>query len=95
MVIIELTYIQPLAAVEAYLDAHREFLSHYYDQDVFLLSGPKLPREGGVILAKATKQEALVLIQSDPFYQHALAEYQLTEFIPNRAGSEALVGLSD
>ncbi len=95
MVIIELTYIQPLAAVEAYLDAHREFLSHYYDQDVFLLSGPKLPREGGVILAKATKQEALRLIQADPFYQHTVAEYRVTEFMPNRTGLESFIELSN
>ena len=95
MVIIELTYIQPLAVVEAHLASHRDFLSNYYGQGVFLLSGPKRPREGGVVLAKATKQEALRLIQADPFYQHAVAEYRVTEFMPNRTGLESFIELSD
>ena len=88
MVIIELTYKKSLDDVEKDLVAHREFLTKYYDMGIFIASGPKIPRDGGVILAKSTKEEAQELIKSDPFHVNNVADYQITQFEPNRFGDK-------
>ena len=84
MIIIELIYKKPLEEVDKYLEAHRVFLDKFYKSGVFVLSGPKTPRTGGVILAKLNKQEGEALIKSDPFYQYQIADYRIVEFEPNR-----------
>lgn len=82
MVIIELTYVADIADVENHLEAHREFLRKYYESEVFQASGPKNPRTGGIILAQAELVEVESLVEEDPFKQHGIAEYSLTEFFP-------------
>ena len=54
----------------------------------FLVSGRKIPRDGGIILAVGkSKQEIETLIQEDPFHQHGLAEFRVIEFrASQRAG---------
>lgn len=90
MFIINLTYKVPLDKVDSFLKAHVKFLEEQYKLGNFLASGPKIPREGGVILALFdNKSEALVNIEKDPFYIYGIAEYELTEFQPKKT-SEAL-----
>lgn len=84
MVIIELTYKKPLDQVDACLEAHRHFLEKYYSKKVFLASGPKKPRNGGVILAAGDLSVIESLIKEDPFYQQDIAAYRLIEFEPNQ-----------
>jgi uncharacterized protein YciI len=82
MVIVELIYIKPLDEVEKHLVAHRAFLQAQYDKDLLLTSGPKNPRDGGIIVAMGSKAATQALIEADPFYVHGIAEYKLTEFDP-------------
>jgi uncharacterized protein YciI len=82
MLIIELTYQKPLSEIEKQLLAHREWLDQYYAQGLFIASGPKQPRDGGIIIALMDKEAATKLIVEDPFYQHGLAHYKITEFEP-------------
>lgn len=85
MFIISLHYIRPIADIETHLDAHRHFLDEGYQQGIFLLSGRKEPRDGGIIIAQAdNRAEIEKWIQKDPFYKHQVAEYQVTEFIPSK-----------
>ncbi|MDF1759075.1 MAG: YciI family protein [Coxiellaceae bacterium] len=84
MVIIELTYKKALSEVDKYLSLHREFLDKYYATGFFVASGPKQPREGGVIIATVTKVKAEKIIVEDPFYQHRIADYRIVEFDANR-----------
>lgn len=85
MFIISLSYKKPLEAVEAHLTAHRAFLDYYYQKGIFILSGPKNPRTGGIILANVKTREKLEkIIQEDPFYQHDIAEYEMLEFTPTK-----------
>lgn len=80
MYIVDLTYVAPLGDVDAQLDAHRAFLAARYAEGTFLASGPKVPRSGGVILARAASREALLeVLAGDPFRIHGLAEYTVTE----------------
>jgi len=91
MFIISLTYIKPLSEVEKYLQAHQEFLDDCYKNQFFIASGPKVPRTGGVILAKLSDKALLeALIERDPFKAHGLARYEITEFIVNKGWQELL-----
>lgn len=83
--ILDLTYIAPLSQVDAYLEEHRAFVAKGYDNQLFLASGAKEPRTGGIIIARAESLEALhSLIREDPFYVHHLVDYQITEFHARR-----------
>jgi uncharacterized protein YciI len=64
MFVIELTYKTTLAAIDANIAAHVKFLKKYYAAGNFLVSGRKIPRDGGIILAVGSsraKIEAIVL----------------------------------
>lgn len=89
MFVISLTYVCSLEDVEKWLSDHIAFLDKHYAQGIFLASGRKVPRTGGVILAIADTREQLIdLLEDDPFYQHGLAEYDITEFIPTKTAQE-------
>ena len=83
MFIIQLTYKAPLTEVDKYLLAHREYLDYYYKQGLLLVSGPLIPRTGGIIIA-LTNDKAYweSVLQNDPYYLAEIADYQLTEFMP-------------
>ena len=51
MFVIELTYKASLAEIDASMAAHVRFLKKYYASGNFLVSGRKIPRDGGIILA--------------------------------------------
>ena len=89
MFIIALTYIRPMADIEANLEAHRQFLDKYYAAGTFLLSGRKDPRNGGIIIAKANSlEEVQKIIQEDPFHRAKVAEYEITEFLPSKTAAD-------
>jgi uncharacterized protein YciI len=88
MFVISLNYVKPLAEIEEFLHAHREFLERYYASGNFLLSGRIEPRTGGIILAIAkTKEEIESIILQDPFKREQVAEYEIVEFLPSMAQS--------
>jgi uncharacterized protein YciI len=84
MLIIELIYKKSLDAVNSLLEEHRAFLNKYYSQGLFIASGPKHPRDGGVILALGDKQTIIKIIQEDPFYRREIADYKITQFEPTK-----------
>ena len=82
MFFIDLKYIASLEEIDAYMEVHLKHLNKYYDEKVFVVWGPKVPRTGGVILAFAGSREQMeTIITEDPFYQHKLAEFTITEFL--------------
>lgn len=85
MFIINLTYKTELENIDKYLTEHVDFLNEQYEQGIFLASGRKVPRTGGIILAKIdSKSELMKIIEKDPFKINELADYELTEFIPSK-----------
>ncbi|WP_417688842.1 YciI family protein [Roseibium sp.] len=85
--IIDLQYKVPLSLIELHAPAHMAFLEEHYAAGRFLASGPKVPRDGGVILARSVERAELEnLIVDDPFHQHDLADYRITEFVARRTG---------
>ncbi|MBL1100936.1 YciI family protein [Streptomyces coffeae] len=85
MFVLDVTYSAPLDRVEALLPAHIAWLEEHYAAGVFLASGPKDPREGGVILAGGDDRAAIEkLVTTDPFTIAGVGEYTITEFIATR-----------
>lgn len=85
MFIINLHYIVPLDELDKHMNAHVTFLQKYYKQNVFVASGRKVPRTGGIILALAdSKEQVEEIISEDPFFRHKLAEFSVTEFLTSQ-----------
>ena len=81
MFVIELTYKADLAKIDAHMAAHVVFLKKYYAAGNFLVSGRKIPRDGGIILAVgASRREIEAIVANDPFYEHGLADFRIIEF---------------
>ncbi len=89
MFVIELTYVKPLDEVDKYLPKHVDFLKKQYDAGFFLASGRKVPRSGGVILARADNRQVMEdILNEDPFRVNGVAMYEITEFIPTMTAAE-------
>ena len=89
MFIISLTYKVELTKVDLFLAEHIEYLDQQYAQGNFILSGPKEPRNGGVIIANvANRQKLDELIQADPFYREQLADFAITQMTPTKSAKE-------
>jgi uncharacterized protein YciI len=86
--VLDLTYRADLAEIDRLMDAHRAFLRGNYEAGVFLASGRKEPRTGGVILAAGDRATIEKIVESDPFSVHGVAAYTITEFIPTTTGPE-------
>tara|TARA_R110000868_G_scaffold8205_3_gene42535 strand:+ start:129004 stop:129297 length:294 start_codon:yes stop_codon:yes gene_type:complete len=97
MLMIELTYKKPMSDIEDNVVAHRDYLQTFYDQNKLIVSGPKNPREGGVIFANMSCDEADQFVASDPFYKLGIADYRIVEFNPVKfdAAFGALYHLND
>ena len=81
MFIIELTYTVALEEIDAHMKAHVAYLDKYYQSNKFVVSGRKIPRDGGIIIAtSSTKKEIEKIIKQDPFYKHRLADFKIIEF---------------
>jgi uncharacterized protein YciI len=81
MFLIELTYKAALAEIDRHMKAHVAFLNRHYAAGRFVVSGRKVPREGGIILATGgTREEIEALMREDPFVVRGLAEVRVVEF---------------
>ncbi|ASU33345.1 YciI family protein [Mucilaginibacter xinganensis] len=85
MFIINLTYIVPLEELDQHMAEHVSYLDKYYEEGIFVASGRKVPRNGGIILALADSKDTIEqIIKEDPFYIHELAEFDITEFLTSK-----------
>jgi uncharacterized protein YciI len=81
MFVIELTYKATLAEIDRQMPAHVRFLKKYYASGHFLVSGRKIPRDGGIIVATGGNREEIEAIaHEDPFCVRGLAEVRVIEF---------------
>ncbi|MGF7235723.1 MAG: YciI family protein [Frankia sp.] len=94
MFLIVLTYVKPLSEVDELVDAHLAHLDRYYDADVFVLSGRRVPRTGGVILAQGVSRATIETIAAeDPFVREGVATVEVIEFVPGTRSHPALAPL--
>jgi uncharacterized protein YciI len=81
MFVIELVYKADLKDIDANMRAHMAFLRQQYAAGKFLVSGRKVPRDGGIILAIAESRDALEeIVREDPFVKRGLADFRVIEF---------------
>ena len=81
MFIVELIYKADLAKIDAAMRSHMAFVNKHYAAGTFVVSGRKIPRDGGVILAVGkTRQEIEAIAKEDPFCKLGLAEFRIIEF---------------
>lgn len=79
MLILSLTYKADASAADAHMEAHMAWVKQGYDKGWFLASGRKVPRTGGVILARGNRSEIEDFCNADPFCMHGVAAYEITE----------------
>jgi uncharacterized protein YciI len=83
MFLILLSYKQPIQIVDQYLVEHRAYLEECYQKDCLVVSGPRNPRTGGVLISQLTSRTQLeALLAQDPFSLHDVANYEIIEFLP-------------
>jgi uncharacterized protein YciI len=81
MFVIELSYTAPLSEIDAAMKEHVAFLEQGYAAGLFLVSGRKIPRDGGIILALGPdRAQVEALMQHDPFVAGGLATVRVIEF---------------
>ncbi|CAD6367688.1 hypothetical protein SHEWT2_01798 [Shewanella hafniensis] len=94
MFVVLLAYKKPIAEVELHLAAHIAYLDEHFAAGTFVASGRKVPRTGGVILAKAESRTVLeAILHQDPFSIADVAEFEVIEFVPTKTapGLESLI----
>jgi uncharacterized protein YciI len=81
MFIIELIYKAELSEIDASMADHMAYLNKHYAAGRFMMSGRKVPREGGIIVATGeSRAEVEALVAEDPFVARGLAEFRVIEF---------------
>ena len=79
--VIELIYKAALSEIDAAMAAHMRFLKTHYASGQFLVSGRKIPRDGGIILAAGDSREAIeAIVREDPFVARGLADFRVIAF---------------
>ncbi|PPJ45629.1 GTP cyclohydrolase [Rhizobium sp. KAs_5_22] len=94
MFILSLTYVKPQEEADRLMEPHMAWVQQGYDTGMFLASGRKVPRTGGVILAKGERADIEAFVADDPFAVHGVADYDITEVALTRTadGLESLRG---
>ena len=81
MFIVTLTYLKPVEDIDALMPGHVAWLDKGYADGLFVASGRRIPRTGGVILARSGSEAALAdYLARDPFAIHGAARFDVVEF---------------
>ena len=81
MFVLLLTYTRPLDEVDALMRRHMRWLDKHYAAGRFVVSGRRIPRSGGVILARGDDREEMERIAaSDPFVAGGVATCEVVQF---------------
>lgn len=93
MLILSLTYTAEMSEVDRHIEPHMDWVKDGYDRGIFLASGRKNPRTGGVIFARGPRAEIDAIVAADPFTVHGVAKYEVIEIAVTRtaAGLEGLM----
>lgn len=81
--VVEITFTVDVDKIGEVTDSHRKFLSEGYEQGWLLMSGPMVPRTGGIIVARSSSVDSLRdYFRRDPYAVKGMARYRFTEFKP-------------
>ncbi len=80
---VEITYTVDSDKIGEVTESHRQFLNEGYEQGWLLLSGPMVPRTGGLVIARGNSVDTLRdYFRRDPYAVKGLARYRFVEFQP-------------
>ena len=81
--VVEIIYLKPLEQVSPVTPDHREYLQTGYARGILLLSGPQVPRVGGILIGRAESIEAMrEYCDQDPYALAGVAKHRIIEFNP-------------
>ena len=81
--LVDINYLLPFEQIADILQDHRAFLQTGYDKGILLMSGPREPRTGGYVIARAESQAALeAFFENDPYKIKKVATHSFVEFNP-------------
>jgi uncharacterized protein YciI len=87
--VVELIYKAPLEQIDAAMGAHMRWLKTHYTGGTFLVSGRKIPRDGGIILAVGDSREQIeAIMRGDPFCSRGLADVRIVQFRPSQRADD-------
>jgi uncharacterized protein YciI len=75
-------YTAPLERIQELVPAHREYLQEQFARGLFVVSGRRVPWDGGVIVARGTREEVEAAVAADPFTREGAAETEIVEWEP-------------
>jgi len=79
-------YRAPIEVIEAATEAHRAYLRELKTAGTLVVSGPVVPRTGGVLLLRVPDDNPSAALDAvrdgDPFWQRGLANYELLPWNP-------------
>jgi uncharacterized protein YciI len=85
MFVLELTHMAPPEEVDALREAHLEWVEEHFEAGVFVISGRKNTRDGGVILAVGDDRDRIeAVVASDPYVQEEVCAYRIIPFTAAR-----------
>jgi uncharacterized protein YciI len=81
--LVDIQYRIPAESMGEITAQHRAFLQEGYKRGMLLYSGPKLPKTGGLVLARVASLEELEsFFANDPYHLKGVADHIYTEFDP-------------
>lgn len=81
--VVHINYKVPFEEVVKFVQSHREFLQLGYDDGQILMSGPRNPKDGGIVICKSESLETLEnFFNNDPYKLNNIADYKFFEFEP-------------
>ena len=89
-------YRAPIEVIEAATEAHRAYLRQLKAAGTLVVSGPVVPRTGGVLLLRVPDENSAAALDAvrdgDPFWKQGLANYELLPWNPviGREGLDTL-----
>jgi len=86
MFIVLSRYTKPLEEVDRLRPDHLAWVQSQYDAGRFLVSGRRVPPEGGaIVLRAADRDEVLALLDTDPYQRNGVVEYAVHELAETSA----------
>jgi uncharacterized protein YciI len=84
MYIVEFFNLHSNEIVDQSLDDHRAFLARHVELGTIISAGPKVPRDGGImVIADIARDKLDKLLAEDPFLKRGYARCVITEFRSN------------
>ena len=81
--IVDIQYTASQERIDDVVNSHRQFLQIGYEKGWLLCSGPKVPRTGGIVIARAPSLQDLVsFFNNDPYKIKNCATHAYMEFNP-------------